>query len=98
MALDEYCKEQIISVIQSKLNSIPSFLQGPAKIAAEQEINGFISSISRAELNSNLREYLDRHPEVQSQYPQAVQLLPICTYKYTMQELIDCLNEIRRNF
>lgn len=94
MVVDENCKRQIITVIQNEINTIRPIFRGRARKRAERKADEFINSIPKSEFNLRLSDYLIRHPEVGTQYP-AVKLFPQCTRRYTMQELIECLDEIK---
>jgi hypothetical protein len=95
MAVDNDCKNQIIRVIKSKLNAYGPFMRPGVKVMAENKLNAFINSIPQTEFNLTLSNYLTRHPEVRTQNSDAISSLPQCTYNYTMQELIECLHEIK---
>jgi hypothetical protein len=95
MAVDEDCKNQILSTVQQELNKLPDLLQGVAKEKARQGLMDFHKHIPRQDLNFNLKEYFERHPEVKMNYPMIIPLIPDCAYKYSMQDLLDCLWKIK---
>ena len=95
MVVDNDCKNQIIRAIKAKLNGMGPIIGPITKPIEKNRLNEFINSIPNTEHSLTLCDYLVRHPEVQSNYPQTVRLLPQCTYKYNMRELIECLHEIK---
>lgn len=95
MAVDENCKKQFIKIIKNKLSMARLVFGDGTKTMAMNMLQQFINTIPDDEYNLTLSDYLSIHPEVRNQYPQAVSSLPQCAYKYTMQELVDYLYEIK---
>lgn len=65
-----------------------------AKIMAENKLQEFINNVQSTEMNLTLSNYVNTRPEIRNEHPEAFRLLPHCAYKYTMIELIECLNDI----
>jgi hypothetical protein len=97
MAVDQACKNEMIKIIQSKLAMASLLLGAGAKTIAINKLQKFINTIPQNEYDLSLNDYITIHPKIRAKYPQAVSSLPECAYQYTMQELIECLDEIKSN-
>jgi len=94
MTMDVTCKNKIFSTIDSYLNNLSPFIQGIARNKAREMIMQLNSGL-RDDLHLTLEEYIKVHPEVKAFNPTVFEMIPPCAYKHTIQDIKDCLIEIK---
>ena len=79
MVVNEDCKSETLSVIQTGIEMASVFLQGDTRNQARQMIIQFANNL-RYDLELTLAEYLNAHPEIKTDNPILIQLVPQCAY------------------